>query len=69
MFSRKMQYALISFVLFFLLTPGVLVTLPPRGCNIFEGGAYLPAALVHAAVFTAAAWAAMMALRTYFPSA
>lgn len=68
MLSRKWQYALVAFVLFVLLTPGVIVTIPPRGCNIFEGGMSLSAAVVHGIIFTALAWLSMNLLRRALPS-
>jgi len=46
---------LVAAVLFFLLSPGVLLTLPPVGKKIFMSGqTSLESVLVHAAVFAAA---------------
>lgn len=44
---------LVTFVLFFLLTPGVLITLPPKGSKLVVG---LVHALVYALVWSLFAW-------------
>ena len=44
---------LVTFVLFFLLTPGVLITLPPKGSKLVVG---LVHALVYAVVWSLFAW-------------
>ena len=44
---------LLTFVLFFLLTPGVLITLPPKGSKLVVG---LVHAVVYAIVWSLFAW-------------
>ena len=44
---------LVTFVLFFLLTPGVLITLPPKGSKLVVG---LVHAVVYAIVWSLFAW-------------
>lgn len=44
---------LLTFVLFFLLTPGVLITLPPKGSKLVIG---LVHAVVYALVWSLFAW-------------
>ena len=44
---------LVTFVLFFLLTPGVLITLPPNGSKLVVG---LVHAVVYAIVWSLFAW-------------
>ncbi len=54
---------IVPVVLFILLSPGVLLTLPPDGDRVFmTGTTSIAAVLVHAVVFGAV----YLALRTYF---
>lgn len=51
-----MQYILLA-ILFFLLSPGVLLTLPPVGKKIWMSGqTSCTAAFVHAIVFVGVLW-------------
>jgi hypothetical protein len=54
---------IVPVILFILLSPGVLLTLPPDGDRVFmTGTTNLTAVVVHALVFGAV----YLALRTYF---
>ena len=53
---KMMQYVVLA-VLFFLLSPGVLLTLPPVGKKIWMSGqTSCTAAFVHAIVFVGVLW-------------